>query len=155
MTADGADPSPVIPGTTALIGGETTDPIGEDLASLVGIPHSDRYQLGETLGTGGMGEVLSALDTHIGREVAVKRLRATALKGGEIARFVGEARVQGRLDHPAIVPIHDLAVDDAGRPFFSMKKLTGVTLHEVIHNGDANAAAWTRARLLGAFVDVT
>src|SRR3954468_24723974 len=64
-----------------------------------------RYVLGDALGEGGMGEILGATDRQIGREVAIKRMRSAT--GGSTARFLREARIQGRLDHPAIVPVHE------------------------------------------------
>jgi len=116
-----------------------------------------RYRFGEVLGEGGMGEVLLAHDEHIGREVAVKRIRAAEPSAEELSRFVREARVQGRLEHPAVVPVHDLGVDHAGRPFFVMKRLTGTTMLELLgrlrSGGEADAAA-ARRRLLRAFADV-
>jgi serine/threonine-protein kinase len=117
-----------------------------------------RYQFGERLGEGGMGEVLLAHDEHIGREVAVKRIRALEPTAEELSRFLREARVQGRLEHPAVVPVHDLAIDRDGRPFFVMKRLTGTTLQELLvrlragPGGDGGAAV--RRRMLRAFVDV-
>jgi serine/threonine-protein kinase len=128
---------------------------GGDPASLTGLARSTRYEVGAPLGTGGMGEVLSARDTHLGREVAVKRLRSGAPTADDIGRFLREARIQGRLDHPAIVPIHDLAIDDRGRPFFSMKQLAGVTLHQILGGEPGDSAVqWSRPKLLRAFVDV-
>ena len=115
-----------------------------------------RYRFGAVLGEGGMGEVLLAHDEHIGREVAVKRIRATEPSGEELSRFVREARVQGRLEHPAVVPVHDLAVDHDGRPFFVMKRLSGTTMLELLTRlraGSEDADA-TRRRLLRAFADV-
>jgi serine/threonine-protein kinase len=83
-----------------------------------------RYRLKSQIGKGGMGEVLAATDERFGREVAVKRLvrRMTSMESSDTSqrRFVREAVIQGRLDHPAIVPIYDLGVDDEGRPYFSM-----------------------------------
>jgi serine/threonine-protein kinase len=116
-----------------------------------------RYRFGELLGEGGMGEVLLAHDEHIGRDVAVKRIRATEPTAEELSRFVREARVQGRLEHPAVVPVHDLAVDRDGRPFFVMKRLSGTTMHELfgrLRAGDEADDAGTRRRLLRAFADV-
>jgi serine/threonine protein kinase len=106
------------------------------------------YQLGARIGAGGMGEVRSARDTRIGRDVAVKRLLSAAPSRDAVARFVREARIQARLDHPSIVPVHDVGEDDAGRPYFAMKQLAGVTLARRL----AEPAADTRA-LLNAFVD--
>jgi serine/threonine-protein kinase len=116
-----------------------------------------RYVFGGVLGEGGMGEVLLAHDEHIGREVAVKRIRSTEPTAEELSRFVREARVQGRLEHPAVVPVHDLAVDGDGRPFFVMKRLTGTTMLELLARlraGDEADDAAARRRLLRAFADV-
>jgi eukaryotic-like serine/threonine-protein kinase len=108
-----------------------------------------RYQLGTRLGAGGMGEVVLASDQQIGRDVAIKRMLGSspALE----ARFLREARIQGRLEHPAIVPVHELATDADGRPFFVMKRITGTTLADTLANQDA---AFSRQKLLRAFADV-
>ncbi|MEJ7596503.1 MAG: serine/threonine-protein kinase [Kofleriaceae bacterium] len=116
-----------------------------------------RYRLGARIGHGGMGEVLVAFDEHIGREVAVKRMKAAAPSPEELARFVREARVQGRLQHPTIVPVHDIAVDRDGRPFFVMKRLTGTEVNDLLKRmraGRESDEAGCRRRLLRAFVDV-
>jgi len=65
-----------------------------------------------------------------------------------MSRFFREACIQGRLDHPAIVPVHELGVDQDGRPFFTMKKLTGTTLCDKLLDDEPHL------RLLRAFVDV-
>src|SRR5262245_29528730 len=92
---------------------------------------SVRYRLGEPIGRGGMGEVLTAIDEQIGREVAVKRMKDRPTERA-MGRFFREAFIQGRLDHPAIVPVHELGVDADGRPYFAMKKLAGTTLAQRI-----------------------
>jgi serine/threonine protein kinase len=112
-----------------------------------------RYQLASELGRGGMGEVLSARDKQIGRNVAIKRLRATPTAETE-ARFLREARIQGRLDHPAIVPVHELGRDDRDQPFFAMKQLAGKTLAEVLAQPEAERK-FTRKQLLRALIDVS
>ncbi|MEO6776865.1 MAG: protein kinase [Kofleriaceae bacterium] len=86
------------------------------------------YQIGALIGRGGMGEVVVAQDQRIGREVAVKRIRAQHPTHDAVERFLREARIQARLDHPAIVPVYELGTDEAGLPYFTMKRLTGVTL---------------------------
>ncbi|HEX4454172.1 MAG TPA: serine/threonine-protein kinase [Kofleriaceae bacterium] len=116
-----------------------------------------RYRLGELLGKGGMGEVVLAHDDQIGRDVAVKRIRSTEPSAEELARFVREARIQGRLEHPAVVPVHDLAFDREGRPFFVMKRLTGTVMSELlarIRDGLDPDPLAARRRLLRAFADV-
>jgi len=117
----------------------------------------ERYVLGSSIGEGGMGEVLEATDTQIGRAVAIKRMRGAA----EIAtsRFLREARIQGRLEHPAIVPVHEVSVDEAGRPFFVMKRLAGTTLQAILQGSVATESPsaverYSRQALLRAFADV-
>ena len=120
-------------------------------------PLRARYALEGKLGRGGMGVVAEASDRQIGRRVAIKRLAGPPTPQ-MVSRFVREARVQGRLDHPAVVPVYDLGIQSDGRPYFAMRKLAGVTLADVLHRqaaGDPEAIArYPRARLLEAFVDV-
>ncbi|MFN0249801.1 MAG: serine/threonine-protein kinase [Kofleriaceae bacterium] len=116
---------------------------------------TERYQLRDVIGQGGMGEVVLAVDGAFGREVAVKRVRREKPGAEEYARFVREAKVQGRLDHPAVVPVHDLAMDANGRPLFVMKKLVGTEMKALLERvtDDADPVA-ARRRLLRAFADV-
>jgi serine/threonine protein kinase len=120
----------------------------------------DRYHDEGELGRGGMGEVRLCLDHRIGRRVALKLLRPGQGSGSvSRARFLREARVQGRLEHPAIVPVYDLGVAGDERPFFTMKRIGGHTLAQVLEAiaaGDtAMADRWTRRRLLNAFAQVS
>jgi len=108
-----------------------------------------RYHLGDEIGRGGMGEILHARDTHLGRDVAIKRIRNEDPSDRASDRFLREARIQGRLDHPAIVPVYELGMDTSGRPFFAMKKLTGTTLAQIIR-----AKTSSQQQLLRAFADV-
>jgi serine/threonine-protein kinase len=106
------------------------------------------YQLGEVIGRGGMGEVVVAQDQRILREVAVKRIRAKDPSPDTVLRFLREARIQARLDHPAIVPVYELGTDAQGLPYFTMKRLQGETLaRKLTRNGPVQP-------LLRAFVDV-
>ena len=107
------------------------------------------YELGELIGRGGMGEVVAAHDRWIEREVAVKRMREGTPTPEAIARFLREARIQARLDHPAIVPVHELGTDDHGLPYFTMKRLAGTTLAARLAQQPAAIQP-----LLRAFVDV-
>ena len=112
----------------------------------------DGYVFGDVIGRGGIGEIVQAHDLRIGRNVAIKRLRTIAPKEDEVTRFLREARIQARLDHPAIPPVHELGRDAQGRPYFTMKKLVGVTLHELLTV--PQQALQNRPRLLRAFADV-
>ncbi|MBA3788415.1 MAG: serine/threonine protein kinase, partial [Actinobacteria bacterium] len=116
-----------------------------------------RYDVGPVIGRGGMGEVRLARDTRIDREVAVKLMRQGHGDRDHVARFFREARVQGALEHPAVVPVHDLGIDRQGHPYFVMKRLAGITLADVIVDRSAGEGAedrWPRRQLLTRLADV-
>jgi eukaryotic-like serine/threonine-protein kinase len=117
-----------------------------------------RYRIEGVLGRGGMGEVLSARDEQIGRSVAIKRLRIEHPSPEVLARFLREVRIQGRLEHPAIVPVYELCNRDEGNPFFVMKQLAGTTLADLIPRLAAGEQAaheqFSLHQLLRAFADV-
>ena len=103
-----------------------------------------RYETTRRLGEGGFGEVLGARDNDIGREVAVKRLHPGMRSPGVLARFAEEVRTIGSLEHPNIVPIHDVGVEDNGDYYFVMKYVAGETLESIIDKlaaGDRDAHA--------------
>ena len=69
---------------------------------------SERYELGETLGKGAMGEVVKAVDRQLEREVAIKSLRDRHLSNEDSkARFLLEAKATGQLQHPNIPTVHE------------------------------------------------
>ncbi|MDH5491586.1 MAG: serine/threonine protein kinase [Myxococcales bacterium] len=130
-------------------------------ASPLGDPaFEERYTIGPELGVGGMGEVLETHDHRIDRQVALKLMLTewaqTLPDAG--ARFLREARIQGRLEHPSIVPVYDLGITPAGKPYFVMKRIRGVTLRDVIRghrDGDALLMKrYTRRKLLTSFAQV-
>ncbi len=132
----------------------TEGPSGPAVAPLGAAPPlpapADRYELGEEIGRGGMGAVLRARDPHLGRELAVKVLRGDGHGRPELLRrFVEEAQVCSQLQHPGIVPVHDLGVLADGRPFFAMKLVRGRTLTELLKG--RSAPADDLARFLGIF----
>ena len=112
-----------------------------------------RYRLGRRIGKGGMGEVIAARDEQVGRDVAIKRMRSAAPPERSIQRFLREASIQGRLEHPAIVPVHELGHDEDGLPFFVMKKLSGTTLGRILAD-PALRARVGQQRVLRAFAEV-
>lgn len=106
---------------------------------------------GETvIGEGAIGRVLLRYDRHLGREVAVKELREPAEGSAEAgprstaraARFLREARVTAQLEHPGVVPVHELGRRPDGTLYYVMKRVRGRTLGEAIA-----AAPDVRARL--------
>jgi serine/threonine protein kinase len=113
------------------------------------------YQMGGEIARGGMGAVLRAVDQGIGREVAVKFLLEQTDEA-QRARFVEEARITGRLEHPNVVPIHQLGVHADGRCFFSMKMVKGRSLADILkaQGKEKGAGAYTLVRLLGVFTGI-
>lgn len=119
----------------------------------------DRYQHPETIGTGGIGVVTSCLDPNLGRRVALKTLRrkhsqVTSLR----ERFVREARVMSQLEHPNIVPVHELGERPDGSIYFTMKEVHGETLEWVLQrlaeHDPAYLANYPRLRLIDIFVHI-
>jgi serine/threonine-protein kinase len=121
----------------------------------------DRYTLLQLHAQGGIGRVWLARDEDLGREVALKELRPE--QAGDpalVARFVEEAKVTGQLQHPAIVPVHELARRPAdGQYFYAMRFVKGRTLHDAIRDYHAKRQAGKAGpldlrELLTAFVAV-
>jgi tetratricopeptide (TPR) repeat protein/tRNA A-37 threonylcarbamoyl transferase component Bud32 len=110
---------------------------------------SGRYTAERFHARGGMGEVWLAADGEIGRLVALKKLRPERVT--EKDRFLAEAQIQGQLEHPGIVPVHDLGVDHDGQPFYIMKFVHGRTLKDAVeeyHSPEAASAEPREVRLL-------
>ncbi|RTL71013.1 MAG: Stk1 family PASTA domain-containing Ser/Thr kinase [Pseudonocardiaceae bacterium] len=97
---------------------------------------SERYELGDTLGYGGMSEVHRGLDTRLGRDVAVKVLRADLARDPQFQlRFRREAQNAAALNHPAIVAVYDTGetVSEFGPlPYIVMEFVDGQTLREIV-----------------------
>jgi WD40 repeat protein len=102
---------------------------GEGVERLPEVPRG-RYQLGAEVGRGGLGRVWRAHDVHLDRAVAIKELHAD----GEDARrrFVREALITARLEHPGIVAVHEAGRWPDGEPFYAMKLVRGRPLATVI-----------------------
>ena len=92
-----------------------------------------KYKLRSEIARGGMGLVMEAHDINLHRGVAMKVLLDphTASKQ-RILRFIEEARITAQLQHPGIVPIHEIGVDKNGNVFYTMKHVTGRTLKEIL-----------------------
>lgn len=106
----------------------STPPDGEDAPA---VPSGDRYRLGAELGRGGMGRVVEAFDTQLGRTVAFKEVLPNAASG-LARRFRREVEITARLEHPSIVPLYDAGTTADGRPFYVMRRVTGRPMDELI-----------------------
>lgn len=91
-----------------------------------------RFETVKQLGEGGMGEVALVIDQDIQRKVAVKKLRAEQRTPAALLRFAEEVRVIGALEHPSIVPVHDVGIDENGHHYAVMKFLEGETMEQII-----------------------
>lgn len=88
-----------------------------------------KYRLNQLLGSGGMAEVWSATNTFTERELAIKFMNREVGKNPEAAaRFLKEAKVSARINHPNIIEIHDVGQTDEGQLFLVMELLTGFPL---------------------------
>ncbi|MEU3545966.1 serine/threonine-protein kinase [Streptomyces longwoodensis] len=129
-------------------------PVSQDPG--VGRLVAGRYRLLARLGHGGMGTVWRAEDETVDREVAVKEPRVPdhlpeRERANAFERMRREARAAARLDHPAVVNVHDVAVVD-GRPWIVMELVHGRSLGDVLQEGtlDAREAARIGLEVLGA-----
>jgi eukaryotic-like serine/threonine-protein kinase len=131
----------------------------EQAAEAVEVSQGSRYQEGAELGRGGMGRVVLARDARVGRDVAVKVLHPEReLEPEERARFLREAQVQGQLEHPSIVPVYDIDRRLDGTTFFTMRRVLGRTLSEILDDLRKGVPAaknrYTQRELLTAFSTV-
>src|SRR5688500_29300 len=105
------------------------------MASIESGTYLGHYQIVESLGEGGMGEVYRANDPRLGRDVAVKVLsRALIADADAAARFVREARAVASLSHPSILSIFDFGTEN-GLTYAVMELLEGETLRDRVHRG--------------------
>jgi eukaryotic-like serine/threonine-protein kinase len=109
---------------------------------------SEALRLERTLGEGGMGIVRLGEQTALGRKVAVKTLRPGHTDGGARLRILREAWITGALEHPNIVPVHDVALDAQGMPVIVLKRIEGVEWSELIADGESVRDRFGAADLL-------
>ena len=124
-------------------------------------PFKQRYQDIGLLGIGGMGEVRLVQDRQLGRAIAMKIIkRELSSSATTQARFIAEAQATAQLQHPGIVPVHELGTLPDGRHYFTMTRVRGRTLAEVISGVQAvstegsweiTPAGWTFRRLIDVF----
>jgi hypothetical protein len=95
--------------------------------------------LGKTIGEGGMGIVRAGEQLSLGREVAIKTLRPDQQGDAAALKLLREAWITGSLEHPNVVPVHDISLDDEGRPRIVLKKIGGAAWSELMHDPRAIA----------------
>ena len=121
-----------------------------------------KYNVGDEVARGGMGAIRLGKDQTLMREVAIKSMLklkpGVAENHSDMARFIEEAQVTGQLEHPGIVPVYELGVDDDSQVFYTMKFVKGKTLQSILNdirkNDSATVAEFPLHRLVQLFYRV-
>ena len=109
------------------------DAAGQDMPDVMRPREGSKYRYIRTLGRGGMKVVLEVHDNDTMRNVAMALLPDISTRSKlELGQFLREARLTAGLEHPNIVPVHDIGMDSSGSPYFTMKLLRGRTLAAVL-----------------------
>ncbi|MCC7014100.1 MAG: SUMF1/EgtB/PvdO family nonheme iron enzyme [Planctomycetes bacterium] len=126
-------------------------------------PRGTRYKLLGEVARGGMGAILKIWDEELRRTLAMKVVlgrgeTATgdtpAVDPKTLGRFLEEAQITGQLDHPGIVPVHELGLDATGRVYFTMKLVKGEDLRAVFEHVKSGHDGWNQVRALGVLLRV-
>ncbi len=104
---------------------------GKKNSNNLSIKHKGKYKFRNTVGAGGMKKVVKVEDNDTSRSIAMAILNDDTTNAA-ITSFVQEAQITANLEHPNIVPIHDIGVDELGLPYFTMKLLKGTNLTTII-----------------------
>jgi serine/threonine-protein kinase len=135
------------------------DPVADALSQQPPKVDRNKYEYLGEIARGGMGRIVSVQDRFLRRKVAMKLLitsngRATSQ---QVGRLLAEAQTTGQLEHPNIVPIHDVGVQQDNNYYFTMKLVKGTTLREIFRklNADSNTSEqYSLARLLAIFQQI-
>jgi serine/threonine protein kinase len=148
-------PASAVPDSSA--NGTNADPAGTP------IPAGARFRILRLHAKGGLGLVSVAHDDELNREVALKEIQECHADDQDSrARFLVEAEITGRLEHPGIVPVYALGHYADGRPFYAMRLIKGESLKDVIerfhkataHGRDPGEQTLELRQLLGRFIGV-
>ena len=127
-----------------------------------------RYEIKQDVASGGMGTILRVWDGDLRRNLAMKVMHgrgvgsATPASGSDsgrvdperLGRFLEEAQITGQLDHPGVVPVHDLGIDSQGRCYFTMRFVRGRELKDVLDLARESKEGWTRTKVMGVILKV-
>ncbi len=112
-----------------------------------------KYDIGAIIAEGGMGTVVEAQEKVLRRKVAMKMMHHSGMQE-ELVRFIEEVQITGQLEHPNIVPVYELGVDEENHVFYTMKLVRGATLHDVLQRIAQNDAAALEKYPLGVLLTI-
>ncbi|HCE45667.1 MAG TPA: hypothetical protein DET40_19160 [Lentisphaeria bacterium] len=120
---------------------------------------SSHYSKVRTIGFGGVGLVISGHDPNLDRDVAIKMLRAeNKNRISEVERFIREARATASIEHPNVIPVHEMGIMDGVGVFFSMKKVQGDNFQTVLEGFKRGkkeySEKYTQHQLLEIFINI-
>ncbi|MBD3419659.1 MAG: protein kinase [Chitinivibrionales bacterium] len=122
-----------------------------------GAESAKKYRNATRIAQGGMSEIFEARDVNLGRKIAMKLL-ASEETDQKRRRFINEARITGQLEHPNIIPVHELGINQQGKLYFTMKLVKGQSLKDVLEDMRTHfpqsQSKYTLGKLLVAFVGV-
>ena len=158
LTLRTAPTSTVIPTEIRSTAGRRAVAVLEELSKLAP-GASAQLRPGKTIGEGGMGIIRLAEQTALGRTVAVKTLKGDKRDPTAALDLLREAWVTGALEHPNIVPVHHVGLDEDGSPIIVLKLIEGVEWHDILEDaalveqrfGASDLLAWN----LGILLQVT
>src|SRR5262249_3618945 len=146
------------------VGSRSTVSSSDSTGSLANAGNSGvRFRILQLHAKGGLGQVSVAHDDELHREVALKEIQNRYADDHEARdRFLREARIAGRLEHPGIVPVYGLGHYADGRPFYAMRFIKGDSLKEAIESfhraegpgRDPGQRSLDLHKLLGRFTDI-
>jgi len=115
--------------------------------------HGHKYDIGGIIAKGGMGAIVEAQEKLLRRKVAMKVMLSSGSQE-ELVRFIEEAQITGQLEHPNIVPVYELGVDEQEQVFYTMKLVRGITLHDVLHGIETGDAGMVEKYPLGVLLTI-
>ena len=127
---------------------------GPTPAELLTAAHGEKYDITGQVGAGGMNTVHRAHDRNAARDVALAMLSKNAPRSSHERRFLREARITAALEHPNIVPVHEIGLNAAQRPYFTMKLLGGENLHNILSHLHAADPVYCQRYPLGRRLEI-
>ncbi len=143
-------------------GGEFDESSAALMSKLSSQGGSERYRARDEIARGGMGAILKVWDEDLRRPLAMKvALRddggttgaaSDANSQKRLSRFLEEAQITSQLDHPGIVPVHDLGIDAEGRVYFTMQLVDGRDMRDIVALAQREEEGWDLKRIVGVQV---